>query len=436
LSGFARPLPVRRGRRFSNGAGAGGILILSIPPVFTTNPKLSAAFFRHASLARVLVLLCLCACLPGCARFRHTQGETVYVCARQAYLHDRVAAVSNRVAEVTNGQKLQVLERGRRFLHVKTEQNQIGWIEEHAVIDAKTGDAFAQLAAQHRQDPAAAQATLRDDLYMHLLPGRSSEHFFLLAGNSKVDLLAHASVVRTSPNAAPPARPAASPSAQTAGKAPQASAKASQPAAPAVPAVPAPPAEPAPMEDWWLARDAQGHTGWLMASRLDVDVPLEIGQYAEGQRIVGAWVLAKVTDPQADLPNHQAAEYLTVLAPPKSGQPFDFDQVRVFTWSMKHHRYETAFRLHPVQGFLPVRVTPQAAPGAPASFSFLISADGNLSTDAASGVTRPVTPRTIGYQLIDTRVQRVGPDLSPLPMQHNADKKPGKDDKAGKKKRK
>ncbi len=397
----------------------------------------------------VFILLVALA-LSGCHRLHSDAHEYVYVAARQVYLHDRVAAVSNRVALVTNGQRLLVVERGKRFYKVTTDQNQTGWVEEHAVIDQDLYKRFQDLAEKHAQDVVTARAQLRDELFVHVLPGREQDHFYLIPENTKVELLQRGTVEKVTPGQPalkPKAPPAPSPAPGPAAPNPAAAGKTAPAVSPSATVV-AP--EPPPMEDWWLVRDPQGHVGWLLAGRLDVEIPDEVGGYAEGQRIVAAFPIATVIDngekpkkpedragkhgkakaaPEPAAPEAPTApidprhtEYVTLLTPLHNGLPYDFDQVRVFTWSLNHHRYETGFRLRGVQGYLPLRISEETVNGQKEPvFSFQIANGPNVSIDPDTGTAHPLNPRTISFRLEGNMIKRTGADQGPIQLTHAAE---------------
>jgi hypothetical protein len=383
-----------------------------------------------AALVAIAVSFAL---ISGCARLRpKPPGQYVYVTAKQAFLRDRVAAVSNRTGTVENGEKLEVLEHGRRFFHVKTEKGVIGWIEEKKVATEAVHDEFEALGKAHKADSAVATALVHDEVNMHAKPGRDAETFYLLPEGDKVQLLARATLPKPVPGGVIPQK--AAPLKATP-KAKGANAAAPDPAAP----------PPIPMEDWWLARDAQGRTGWLLSRMLDVDVPDTVGRYAEGQRFVGAYVLTTVYDPEAgaDQPDKNIPMYLTLLGPMHSaGLPYDFDQVRVFTWNMKMHRYETAFREKNIEGYLPVSIRTEKDPYGKAvtaqtplpTFTYkVLAADaGPVAPNPVTGISTPGRTIAKTYRLVGNIVQRVAPPgYHDDPEAHPAPEE--KKDKKGKK---
>ncbi len=159
-------------------------------------------------------------CLAGCGHFRsHSKVESVYVATRRPiFLRDRVAAVSNHTAQVSNGERLPVLEHVHRVLKVQPEQDTGGWVEEAAVLNQAGYNSFLALQAQHAHDPVISHAVLRDDRFMHLAPGVKSEHCYLIPANTKLEMLARTSVPKAGGSALLPQEATAASSSRKVGR--------------------------------------------------------------------------------------------------------------------------------------------------------------------------------------------------------------------------
>jgi hypothetical protein len=109
-----------------------------------------------------------------------------------------------------------------------------------------------------------------------------------------------------------------------------------------------PAAAPVPTDDWTLIRTRSGQSGWVLTSAIYLQIPDEVAQYAEGHRITSYFSLGKITDGdlQKDIWLWTTAERL--------GLDYDFDGYRVFVWSLRHHRYETAYIQRRERGYFPV----------------------------------------------------------------------------------
>ncbi len=290
------------------------------------------AQFLRTALFSGLAALCAGG-LTACNGGRHRVLEINYVSAPQATLRDQVSYVYNRAGTVKNGDRVEVLEHEKRFSRVRTTSGVEGWIEDRYLVSQATYDALQRLTQENQSDPVQAPAILRNETNLHLTPGRETEHLYQLPAGARVAVLKRA----------------------TAEKQPGSIPLTIKPARLGTKASKAPPGSV--LEDWFLVRDSENRVGWVLARMVDLDIPLDVAQYAEGQRFVAFFVLNQVRDEAKEGADKNVAQYLCAITEPHDGLPYDYDQIRIFTWNARKHRYETAYREHGLNGFLPITVT-------------------------------------------------------------------------------
>jgi hypothetical protein len=137
----------------------------------------------------------------------------------------------------------------------------------------------------------------------------------------------------------------------------------------------------------------------MLGRFIELDMPSPLPDYATsaGMHVIGWFELDRVPDAEGKM----RPQYLVVGQRGGEGQTCDFTLVRVYTWSVRRKRYETAFVESDVCGKLPVKVTKAEAGGRDAAFAF----------EDISG--RAAEERT--YRMHQTIVRRVREDGGPRP---------------------
>lgn len=280
-------------------------------------------------------------------------------------LHQEITPRSPTVATAHFGEKVEIIGTKRSFARIRTRAGAEGWISNYMLLAQIDIDQIKAQSAAAREYPSQGVATTFETMSVRAQPNRYSPSYTQIKEGEKFDVLEHRLVAV--PQSA--VRKPLLPSAKTIRKPKKESkSRVPPPPPPSPPSLPLDwrelskegedavlpkPDEPPPVtpeEDWSLVRTASGQSGWVLTRRLYMAIPDEVAQYAEGHRITSYFKLGKVQD------GERVKDVWLWTTINSVNQPYDFDGFRVFIWSLRHHRYETALIQRRLVGYFPTVV--------------------------------------------------------------------------------
>jgi hypothetical protein len=302
-------------------------------------------------------------------------AEFAYAGNREVTLYSTTAQVREPVTTVSFGERLDVLRRFQDEVEVRAENGATGWVSERELLSSELWEQARQLAAKAAAMPVEARGHTRVLSNLHVEPGRETPRIRQLSKDTPLDLLTREPVeVASSRPGSEEENSAGTPQGRK--------------------------------EDWWLivahAPEQGPVAGWLLGRFVELDVPAPLPDYASaaGTRIVAWFELNRVKDLVGDA----KPQYLLVGSRGPEGQACDFTQLRVYTYSLKHDRYETAFVDSDLCGKLPVEL--MRKPGAAADIVFSFEDLSNIA------------PEQRVYHMKETIVRRVRLGQSAKPRKH------------------
>lgn len=319
-----------------------------------TGCALSSDFLGSSFIRLKIILGLLLAAAGGAAYYYYVYRpahavpvEVAYILPESVGVVDSPVEIRLGVAVLSQGDRVEVLQRTRNWARVRMADGRAGWVEASFLLDAASFEKAQQLFRElmDAQPQAAGHTVGAGNLRVE--PARDAAQLAQLPANQNVEIFGRRLVER-------PPQPGASAS-----------------------------GEPA-REAWYLVR-AGSKAGWVLGRLIALDVPEPIAMYAQSINLVGWVVLNTVDDDGRPVPQYLVADR-------QQTQECDFNHIRVFTWWAKKQQYVTAYVESGLNGYFPIR--PTQIGGVPRFRLRLVDRDGRKFQKV--------------YRMFDTIVRPVG----------------------------
>jgi hypothetical protein len=257
---------------------------------------------------KVVVILLFVTLLASCAPKPEPVLDQATVVAKNSSLRLKNSSTSRTLRVLDTGDKVDVLERQENWYRVRYGTDVQGWMEESTVVTNDLKGRIQQLVAASQNQEPQNTAVVKRAANMRLEPGRSTPIIHKYESGTKVEVLDRVTLPR--------------------------------------------PGTESSHDVWMKVRPTPTEVGWILSGGLEFDIPTDITQYSEEYTYAAVKIINRVQDPIAG----QVNWYVVGERRPAHDPNVDFEGIRIFTWNMKKHRYETAFRLKGLRGVYPLEV--------------------------------------------------------------------------------
>ncbi len=297
-----------------------------------------------------------------------------YVADRSVMLWNTLAQVREPIADLHYGERIEILREAGPSLQVRAASGTIGWLlDSRLVMDSELWAASVELLQRAKSLPIQARGHTKTVSNVRLEPGRNGKRVFQFARGVPVVILERKVAE---------AAPAGEENSQVEKNTEEADQKPKQedwllilraPEFSRVSASSTPseslstsayPASSGPVSNGpdnaapgALATNSTFTpiAGWVLARFIEFDLPGPVRDQANSAGFhVFAWFeLNRVPDGSGDA----VPQYLVAGSRGGEGQSCDFTMLRVYTWSLRNKRYETAYIENDLCGSLPIIVS-------------------------------------------------------------------------------